>query len=67
MDFFKQTWVKVTAWIVFFADLVVLFLAGVTQAEVADGVTLAFSAIAIIAGIIAFITERTKKSAKKDQ
>ena len=60
MDFFKKTWVRITAWVVLFLDIVVLFLGGVTQTEVSTGVELAFSAIAIIAGIIAFIAERVK-------
>jgi hypothetical protein len=60
MNFFKQKWVKVTAWIILFADLVVLFLGGVTQKEVSDGVALGFIAIGAVAAIIAFITERSK-------
>lgn len=60
MNFFKQKWVKVTAWIVLFADLVVLFLGGVTQKEVSDAVALGFIAIGAIAAIVAFITERSK-------
>lgn len=64
MNFFKKTWVKVTSWVVFFADLIVLFLAGATEAEVSSGVTLGFSAIAVVAGIVAFITERVKKDKK---
>ena len=60
MNFFKQKWVKVTAWIIIFADLVVLFLGGVTQKEVSDGVALGFIAIGAVAAIIAFITERSK-------
>lgn len=64
MDFFKKTWVKVTAWVVLFLDLVVLFLGGVTQKEISSGVELAFIAIGAIAGIIAFITEHVKKADK---
>lgn len=60
MDFFKKTWVKVTAWVVLFVDLVILFLSGVTQSEVSDAVTLGFTLIGVVAGIIAFITERVK-------
>jgi 2-keto-3-deoxy-6-phosphogluconate aldolase len=60
MNFFKQKWVKVTAWTILFADLVVLFLGGVTQKEVSDGVALGFIAIGAIAAIVAFIAERTK-------
>ena len=52
MNFFKQTWVKVTAWIVLFLDIVVLFLGGVTQKEVSTGVELTFIAIAAVAGIV---------------
>lgn len=65
MNFFKQTWVKVTAWIVLFADLVVLFLGGVTQKEISTGVELGFIAIGAVAGIIAFITEHVKKDTTK--
>lgn len=68
MDFFKKTWVRVTAWIVLFVALVVLVLGGVTQAEVSEGVELAFRVIAAVAGIIAFITAHSKikeLSAKK--
>ena len=64
MNFFKQTWVKVTAWIILFLDIVVLFLGGVTQKEVSTGVELTFIAIAAVAGIIAFITEHVKKENK---
>ena len=60
MNFFKQKWVKVTAWVVLFADLVVLFLGGVTQKEVSDAVAIGFIAIGAVAAIVAFITERTK-------
>ncbi len=60
MNIFKQKWVKVTAWIVLFADLVVLFLGGVTQKEVSDAVALGFIAIGAVAAIVAFITERSK-------
>ena len=60
MNFFKQKWVKVTAWIILFADLVVLFLGGVAQKEVSDAVALGFIAIGAVAAIIAFITERSK-------
>ena len=60
MDFFKKTWVRVTAWIVLFLDIVVLFLGGVTQKEISTALDLAFVAIAAIAGIIAFIAERAK-------
>ena len=60
MNFFKQKWVKVTAWIVLFVDLVVLFLGGVTQKEVSDAVAIGFIAIGAIAAIVAFITERVK-------
>ena len=60
MNFFKQKWVKVTAWVVLFADLVVLFLGGVTQKEVSDAVALGFIAIVAIAAIVAFIAERAK-------
>ena len=68
MDFFKKTWVRVTAWIVLFVALVVLVLGGVTQAEVSEGVELAFKVIAAVAGIIAFIAAHSKikeLSAKK--
>ena len=60
MNFFKQKWVKVAAWIVLFADLVVLFLGGVTQKEVSDAVAIGFIAIGAVAAIVAFITERVK-------
>lgn len=60
MNFFKQKWVKVTAWVVLFADLVVLFLGGVTQKEVSDAVAIGFIAIGAVAAIVAFITERVK-------
>jgi hypothetical protein len=60
MNFFKQKWVKVTAWVVLFADLVVLFLGGVTQKEVSDAVALGFIAIGAVAAIVAFIAERAK-------
>ena len=60
MNFFKQKWVKVTAWVVLFADLVVLFLGGVTQKEVSDAVALGFIAIGTVAAIVAFIAERAK-------
>lgn len=60
MNFFKQKWVKVTAWVILFADLVVLFLGGVTQKEVSDAVALGFIAIGAIAAIVAFIAERAK-------
>jgi hypothetical protein len=60
MNFFKQKWVKVTAWIVLFADLVALFLGGVTQKEVSDAVAIGFIAIGAVAAIVAFITERVK-------
>ncbi len=60
MNFFKQKWVKVAAWIILFADLVVLFLGGVTQKEVSDAVALGFTAIGIIAAIVAFIAEHAK-------
>lgn len=60
MNFFKQKWVKVTAWVVLFVDLVVLFLGGVTQKEVSDAVAIGFIAIGAVAAIVAFITERVK-------
>lgn len=60
MKLFEQKWVKITAWVVLFADLVVLFLGGVTQKEVSDAVALGFIAIGAVAAIVAFITERTK-------
>ena len=60
MNFFKQKWVKVVAWIILFVDLVVLFLGGVTQKEISDAVALGFIAIAAVAAIVAFICERTK-------
>lgn len=60
MKFFQQKWVKITAWVVLFADLVVLFLGGVTQKEVSDAVALGFIAIGAIAAIVAFIAERAK-------
>ena len=60
MDFFKKTWVRVTAWIVLFIALVVLILGGVTQAEVSEGVELVFKAVALVAGIIAFIAGHSK-------
>ena len=60
MKFFQQKWVKVTAWVVLFADLVVLFLGGVTQKEVSDAVALGFIAIGAVAAIVAFIAERAK-------
>ena len=60
MKFFQQKWVKITAWVVLFADLVVLFLGGVAQKEVSDAVALGFTAIGVIAAIVAFIAERAK-------
>ena len=60
MDFFKKTWVRVTAWIVLFIALVALILGGVTQAEVSEGVELVFKAVALVAGIIAFIAGHSK-------
>ena len=60
MDFFKKTWVRVTAWVVLFVALVVLVLGGVTQAEVSEGVELAFKVIAAVAGVIAFIAGHAK-------
>ena len=60
MKFFNQKWVKITAWVVLFADLVVLFLGGVTQKEVSDAVALGFIAIGAVAAVVAFITERAK-------
>ena len=60
MNFFKQKWVKVIAWVVLFVDLVVLFLGGVTQKEVSDAVAIGFIAIGAVAAIVAFITERVK-------
>lgn len=60
MKFFSQKWVKITAWVVLFADLVVLFLGGVTQKEVSDAVALGFIAIGAVAAIVAFIAERAK-------
>ena len=60
MNFFKQKWLKVVAWVVLFVDLVVLFLGGVTQKEVSDAVALGFIAIGAVAAIVAFICERTK-------
>lgn len=60
MKFFQRKWVKVTAWVVLFADLVVLFLGGVTQKEVSDAVALGFIAIGAVAAIVAFIAERAK-------
>lgn len=59
--FFSATATKIVAWIILFADIVVLFLGGVTQKEVSSAVELAFVAIAAISGIIVFICERCKK------
>jgi hypothetical protein len=59
--FFSAKATKIVAWIVLFADIVVLFLGGITQTEVASAVELAFIAIAAISGIIVFICERCKK------
>ena len=60
MNFFKKTWVRVTAWIVLFLDIVVLFLGGVTEADISQAVKLGFVAIAAVAGIIAFISSHAK-------
>lgn len=60
MNFFKKTWVRVAAWIVLFLDIVVLFLGGVTEADISQAVKLGFVAIAAVAGIIAFISSHAK-------
>ena len=66
MDFFKKTWVKVTAWIVLFIAIVVLLLGGVTQAEISDGLKVIVTAVAAVASVIAFITgHATVKDLKK--
>lgn len=66
MDFFKKTWVKVTAWIVLFIAIVVLLLGGVTQAEISNGVEVVVLAVGAVAAVIAFITgHATVKDLKK--
>ncbi len=63
MDFFKNKWVKVVAWIVFFASIAVLMTTGATAVEIETGFTLALAAVSAVSAIIAFITERS--TAKK--
>lgn len=66
MSFFKQTWVRVAAWIILFADIVLLILTGVTEADISDAVKIAFIAIAAVSAVIAFIAGHAKiKSLEK--
>lgn len=60
MDFLKKKWVRYTGWIVLFLDLGCLIVGGVTKAEISEAVELAFKAVGIIAGIIAFIGGHAK-------
>ena len=60
--FFQNTVTKIVAWIVLAVDIAVLVLGGTTAVEISDGVTLVVAIIGAIAALVAFITERVKKS-----
>ncbi len=60
-DFFKQKWVKYTAWAMVAVGLIALLLGGMTEAEISSGVKMLFVAIAAIGAAIAFITGETQK------
>lgn len=59
--FFENKITKIVAWVIFFIDMVVLFIGGAGAAEFSKAVEIGLLAIAAIGSIIAFITERAKK------
>lgn len=60
-DFFKQKWVKITAWIMVAVGLVALILGGMTEGDINNGIKMLFVAIAAVGAVIAFITGEAQK------
>ena len=60
MDFFKKTWVKIVAWVLLVAGLLVLMLGGIGAAEIGDVVQMVATIVAMVAALIAFIAELVK-------
>ena len=66
-DFFNNTWVKITSWILLLIGAVALILDGTSVAEIGKGVELIAGIISAVGLLVVFIKEMVEKknAAKK--
>lgn len=67
MNFFKKTWVMVLAFVLIAVGVIILFLNGKTEKEVAAYVGLVFAAIGAVVMIIKFIIDQITKAKQTSQ
>ncbi|MCQ2125102.1 MAG: hypothetical protein MJZ25_13055 [Fibrobacter sp.] len=61
MDFLKNKWTQIVAWVVLALDTVVLIIGGATLEELSNGLVLTSAIVAAVSALIAFIAERVKE------
>lgn len=61
-NFFKKTWLVVVAFVFIAIGIIILFLNGKTEGEVATYVGLVFAAIGAVVLVIKFIIEQITKA-----
>lgn len=60
LDFFKNKWVQVTAWILLALSSVVLIVAGVVVEDVSSTVVMIGGIVSAVSALIAFIASKIK-------
>lgn len=60
LDFFKNKWVQVTAWVLLALSSVVLIIAGVVVEDVSSTVVMIGGIVSAVSALIAFIASKIK-------
>jgi uncharacterized membrane protein len=61
LDFFKNKWVKLVAWILLAVSAIVLIIGGVTQESLSGAIVLIVGVVSAISALVAFIIGQLNK------
>mgnify|MGYP003326167045 CR=1 FL=1 len=67
MNFFKKTWLVIVAFVLIAIGIIILFLNGKTEGEVAAYVGLVFAAIGAVVLVIKYIIDQVTKAKQTSQ
>lgn len=67
MNFFKKTWLVIVAFVLIAIGIIILFLNGKTEGEVAAYVGLVFAAIGAVVLVIKYIIDQVTKAKQTAQ
>lgn len=67
MNFFKKTWLVIVAFVLIAIGIIILFLNGKTEGEVAAYVGLVFAAIGAVVLVIKYIIDQVTKAKQAAQ